>query len=310
MQYHFIINPQAGSGKGKLAWESLESQLNQEGINYRAFWSKYAGHPRTLARNLGQQHLQDSCVVVIGGDGTLHEVIQGLMSTSMDDPIPTAYIPAGTGNDFARAYRISFDPLTAWQQIKNNRQQHWINVGVYKNYSQEGIFLNNLGIGFDASIVNRTVDSKMRDFLNHHHIGKLAYSTKAVDSLIHQPGFHLQVQHGGQIIDFPRAFLVICSNHPYIGGGIKVAPDQQITQPEFELAIVERRHWATLLWSTLMFAGGRLIHSRFAHIFRGSEMNYRISSPQYGQADGEVLGKRTFDLHISSRRWPMWELRR
>lgn len=309
MKYLFIINPCAGGGKGKTAWSKVQAQLAATpGIQFDCITSRYVGQPRELAAQAAQRNDLD-CLVVVGGDGTLHEVITGLMTVQQDDPLPVAYIPAGTGNDFARGYGITTDPRQALVQILTNQRTHRINIGHYHDYSQncDGIFLNNFGIGFDAAIVHATNHSRAKTFLNHHHLGTFAYIYKAVRVFFTQPAFQVKIQDGRQLQTFNHAFLLVASNHPYIGGGVRIAADQRIDQQELELVVVEKRHWSTLLWAMLMFASGHLITSRFAHLFRGKALRYQVTSAQYGQIDGDEPGKRAFDLVLSCCSYPFWQ---
>lgn len=179
-------------------------------------------------------------------------------------------------------------------------------MGTYRDASsaQHGIFLNNFGIGFDAAIVHATNNSRAKNFLNHHHLGTFSYIFKAVKVLFTQSPFEVQVN--GQV--FKQAFLLVASNHPYIGGGIKVAPDQRVDQRQLELVIVEKRHWLTLIWSMLMFAFGRIPYSRYSRVFHGTTLNYCVKPAEYGQIDGEEPGRRAFQLTLSCCSYPFWQL--
>ncbi|WHO86515.1 diacylglycerol/lipid kinase family protein [Limosilactobacillus oris] len=308
MRYLFLINPHSGSGKGMTVWQKVHHYLASQQIDYRYVFSKYPGHPRKLAARCSQRRPAIDCLVVIGGDGTLHEAFSGLLMTEAPS-CPIAYIPAGTGNDFARGYRISTKPLVALQQILNNRQLHPINVGCYRDLNAEkaGIFLNNFGIGFDAAIVHATNHSRAKEWLNHHHLGTFSYIFKAVHVLFTQPAFELRVACQGKEKVFPRAFLAIASNHPYIGGGICVAPDQRIDVRQLELVVVEKRGWLSLLGAMLAFASGRITSSSSAHVFRDSQLSYRVRPAQYGQIDGEEPGRRAFSLELTCRDYPVWQ---
>ena len=309
MKYHFIINPCAGGGKARTAWQQVQAALTATPeVEYDHVTSRFAGQPRELAIQAAQRGDCD-CLVVVGGDGTLHEVITGLMTTRQDDPLPVAYIPAGTGNDFARGYGISTDPRQALGQILTTRRAHRINIGHYHDASRgcDGIFLNNFGIGFDAAIVHATNHSRAKAFLNHHHLGTFAYIYKAVRVLFSQPAFRVTVNAGGHQWTFDHAFLLVASNHPYIGGGVKIAADQHIDRRELELVVVEKRRWPVLLWAMLMFASGHLVESRLAHLFRGEKLRYAVTPAQYGQIDGDEPGKHAFDLTLDCRSYPLWQ---
>ena len=306
MKYYFLVNPCSGSGKGKQVWQQVATYLATTAVDYNSVLSKYPGHPHKIAAELAPHHQEIDCLVVIGGDGTLHEVISGLIDGSQNNRLPVAYIPAGTGNDFARGYGISTRPLEALQQILQNRQERVINVGHYYDSlsGQQGIFLNNFGIGFDAAIVHATNNSRAKDFLNHHHLGTFSYIFKAVKVLFTQPPFSVRINDRQ---DFTHAFLLVASNHPFIGGGIKVAPGQRVDKRQLELVVVEKHHWLTLIWSMLMFAGGHLPASRYAHVFRGTQLKYQIKPAQYGQIDGEEPGKHAFNLELTCCDYPFWQ---
>ena len=114
-------------------------------------------------------------VMVVGGDGTLHETLNGLIKANSS--LPLAYIPAGSGNDFARGYGLSQDPMTALQQALDAQHPTPINVGHYYDAikQEEGYFLNNLGVGFDAAIVSQANASSAKKRLNRWHLGNLSY---------------------------------------------------------------------------------------------------------------------------------------
>lgn len=308
VRYLFLINPHSGSGKGMKAWRQIHQYLQEQQIDFRYVFSKYPEHPRELAAMCVQDNSAVDCLVVIGGDGTLHEVFTGLL-LSKARTCPVGYIPAGTGNDFARGYRISTKPVVALKQVLANHRPHPINVGRYRelNQGRTGIFLNNFGIGFDAAIVHATNHSRAKEWLNHHHLGTFSYIFKAIQVLFTQPSFEVRVSNQGKETVFPRGFLVIASNHPYIGGGICAAPDQRIDQQQLELVVVEKQNWRTLLPAMIAFVSGRIIYSPYAHVFRGRRLKYCIQPAQYGQIDGEEPGRHAFSLELACQEYPMWQ---
>lgn len=308
-KYLFLINPAAGSGKAANVWRLLQALLAKDNVSYDFRFSKHPGHPRVIARDINKQQKYD-CLVVVGGDGTLHEVINGLyQQQAKQEKMMVAYIPAGTGNDFARGYGISTDPQIALRQILKNDQPREISIGCFKelNSGKHGIFLNNIGIGFDAAIVHATNHSRLKNFLNHHHLGTLSYIAKAIRVFFTQPTFQTVIKSGPGTITLPRTFLLITSNHPYIGGGIVLAPDAKIDHRELELVVVEKRSWWSLLAAMLMFASGRLIYSRQARVIRSRKLEYQIGSPQDCQLDGEEPGKMPYHLRLTCGSYPFWE---
>lgn len=307
-KYLFLINPAAGSGKAADVWRLLQTLLAKENVDYDFCFSKHPGHPRAIANDTGKQR-KYGCLVVVGGDGTLHEVIDGLYQQAKQEKMMVAYIPAGTGNDFARGYGISTDPRIALQQVLKNDRPRKINIGCFQelNSGKHGVFLNNIGIGFDAAIVHATNHSRLKSFLNHHHLGTLSYIAKAIHVFFTQPTFQTVIKDRTGVVTLSRTFLLITSNHPYIGGGVVLAPDAKVDHHELELVVVEKRNWWSLLAAMLMFAGGRLIYSRQARVIRSRKLEYQIGSPQDCQLDGEEPGKMPYHLRLTCGSYPFWE---
>ena len=103
--YYCIVNPSARSGKGKDIWEILEKKFTEKGLEYRAVFTKGPGHATKLAKSLTEPTSQDSDqnnvkkLIVLGGDGTLNEAINGIQDF---ENTLVGYIPIGSSNDFAR----------------------------------------------------------------------------------------------------------------------------------------------------------------------------------------------------------------
>ena len=109
MKYQFIVNPKARSGRGARVWEDLKQILENDGIDFEARCTEYAGQAEEFAAEMtadGEEHL----IVALGGDGTVNEVINGILDCSK---VVFGYIPTGSGNDFTRALKIPTDPQKA-----------------------------------------------------------------------------------------------------------------------------------------------------------------------------------------------------
>lgn len=131
-KYLFLINPAAGSGKAADVWCLLQTLLAKENVDYDFCFSKHPGHPRAIANDTGKQR-KYGCLVVVGGDGTLHEVIDGLYQQAKQEKMMVAYIPAGTGNDFARGYGISTDPRIALQQVLKTTDHGKLTLAAFRS---------------------------------------------------------------------------------------------------------------------------------------------------------------------------------
>lgn len=157
--YHFIINPASRSGRGAKYWGKIETYLKEYQITYTAHISTHSGHVTELMRELTKD-LTDSSdkitVVVIGGDDTVNEALQGIMRF---DKLILGYFPTGSSNDLARDLGISKDPSEALKRILDTPAIHSMDIGTieYKD-SLSGSdswltrhFAVSCSIGYDAA---------------------------------------------------------------------------------------------------------------------------------------------------------------
>lgn len=310
MTFLIILNEHAGSGNAKDTWKIIEPILQKERIDYTFQISQYAGHTTYLAKQYVKniQTVDHPVILIIGGDGTLHEALNGALSIAQSNPVPLAYIPAGSGNDFARGLGMSAKPLTALRQILDCQQPVMINIGRYEETmkNEKGFFINNIGIGLDAAVVSRTNTSASKRRLNKYHLGSLSYLSSVTSALYNQEPFPLMVQVGKTRTLFQKALLVTTSKHPYFGGGVDILPDASVYKPELELIVIERTNWLIILWVAILIALSKHLKSRFVHIFRNPSIHLTTTSIEHGQIDGEIMGNRFFDLHMSVSQYPFW----
>ena len=98
--YNFIVNPNAKGGQGEKLWRRLEKRLAYLGIEYEAFLTTKAGDASVFAANLTKKCREPRIIVIVGGDGIVNEVVDGLC---FGGPVTLGYIPTGSGNDLARS---------------------------------------------------------------------------------------------------------------------------------------------------------------------------------------------------------------
>ena len=119
-----IANPTSCNGKALKIWPALEYELKHRNWEYSFRWTAYPGHSRKLIDDaIGQN---PDIIVAMGGDGTVHEVIDEYYKKSPDRNIPITALPLGTGNDWARYWHIPHDVL-AWLETVS-----YTHLDVYK----------------------------------------------------------------------------------------------------------------------------------------------------------------------------------
>ncbi|MDU5512166.1 YegS/Rv2252/BmrU family lipid kinase [Enterococcus gilvus] len=317
--YHILINPAAGSGNAAKTAEKIIHLLDDGDYTYTPYYTERPGDEREIVNRLSdllspwsefceKDHVDNSfhLLVVIGGDGTLHQVVNQFFA--LDLQLPVSYIPAGSGNDFARGIGLSRDPEKAFEQITSAIQPQPINVFHYdeKISEEQGIILNNVGIGLDALIVATTNASNSKKVLNKYRLGSASYALYLVKAIFTQKTFPILVELNGQTLNFERTFLCTTTNIPYFGGGIAIAPMADPKKEAIDLVVVEKPNMLAILRFLLQLVRKKHTQNKHYRHFTSSKIRIVSVVPQYGQADGENMGERSFDMNFSTATQYIW----
>lgn len=310
---HLLVNQQAGSGKGARQCKEVKRQLTKRDIPFQTYLTDYAGHEKEIVESLLSGPLKPyeegkpltDLLVVLGGDGTLHEVVNALKHYP---EIPIAYIPSGSGNDFARGVGIPRKVNQALERILNTTYPKSVSLmqatDVHSNETK--LILNNVGVGIDAKIVATANHSKAKSLLNQLKLGSLSYVSAAFSSIFKQPSFPLIVETDGAKQEFKKAFLCTTTNHPYFGGGVAIDPTASVFTDDIHLIVVEKIFPLSLAWLIIKLFFKQHLTSPHLHRFIDSELILTCPVAQNGQADGEELGEREFKLHFKTTHRLFW----
>lgn len=296
---HLLVNLKSGSDKGAKALKEIEAVLKKEKLAYNIQISTYPGQLVPIATKTANEiNNNHECIVVVGGDGSLNQALNGVKS-SLHPDTPLAYFPAGTGNDFARAAKLQNNPLKFIKKIKNHPTVTNVDCGRYQDLltGEEKYFVNNLGIGFDAFVVNKTNHSKLKTKFNKINIGNLTYGINIAQALKKQDNFKVKILTNEHTYSYDHAYLVTTTNHPYFGGGVPILPIANIYNHKLDIAIVEKPNLAKFLYlfSKLLLNGSHMQSKQF-HYFEANKIEVETYQAEYGQLDGEELNRRKFHL--------------
>lgn len=302
-EFYLIVNPISGSNKGSEVFKEVKRELDKRKITYFFEVSHYSGQTPLLAKATANRIKNDSqkILLVIGGDGSLNQTLNGVKKSDYPDT-PIAYLPAGTGNDFAKATKLIQDPSKLIDKLLKNPIISKIDcIQCHDLDRNTNTYLaNNLGIGFDAYVVAQTNNSKLRDRLNYFNIGNLSYGINILNALANQETFEATISLNHQIHHFKDAYLVTTTNHPYFGGGVPILPIADPTSHKLYTIVVEKPSTLKFiyLFSKLLRNGSHMKNPHF-HYYEGKKISVRTKPLEFGQIDGEELGSRNFDLEFS-----------
>ncbi|MGM8215664.1 diacylglycerol/lipid kinase family protein [Bacillaceae bacterium W0354] len=276
--YVFIINPKAGNGRGlKIVEDYLKENKNIKN-QCKTFYTEYEGHAEKLAEQIAEIYEANiKLLFVVGGDGTLFEVINGIKKYPR---IPFSFVPVGSGNDFARGCQTSLDPKEHIVQSieKGILNPYWL--GTYrtnfKNFKHHNLFASSLGFGFDAEVAERVNRSRFKKILNRLKLTSIIYIFGLIVTVFIYKPKNITLKTDQKERQLTNVWMLTVSNHPYFGGGMKIAPNATINKEHFTLTIVHNiPRWKLLIMFMTVFFG---THTKLKEVEQFTATELKISS--------------------------------
>lgn len=296
---YFIVNPAARNGHCLKTWHMVEKKLMERGIHYFAFFTEHAGHARELAGEIARKQTGESTIIVaVGGDGTVHEVINGIHHYP---DVSFGFIPGGSGNDFSRGFRIPSDPIKALEVLEKLMEKEGMLIDVGKisfENKEQRYFINNMGAGFDALISYEVNHSKAKAILNKLSLGRLVYAYFLLKKVAVYKRCDITLTIDGEKRLFDDAWFITVSNQPFYGGGMKIAPEALMDDGLFDITAVHRLSRLKLLFVFISVFWGKHIHFKEVKTFKGKSVLINSSDPIHVHADGENIGYTPLSIQL------------
>lgn len=274
-----ILNPMADMGNAWRVARDLRSITEQHG---GVDWSGtvYPGHAIELAQQAGEQGYD--MVVAMGGDGTVHEVINGLMKVPEEKRPILGIVPVGSGNDFAHGIHASRKPTEALTCALDG-EASTVDLGLMTDeHGRKEFFDNTLGIGFGAVV---TIRSHQLPVVR----GFLMYLTAVIQTIIlNHNAMAMKIETDDHKWQQSVIYLVIC-NGPREGGGFLIAPEAEIDDGLFHYTMITNVSRAMMFRIVPEVMKGT--HGRFKQVRMGTCKKFTLSAdrPLYIHADGEIF---------------------
>jgi diacylglycerol kinase (ATP) len=273
---YLLGNPASGRGRGAAALARAEGLLRDQGVSAVVLRTSGPADAIRLAREAAAAGAE--LLLVSGGDGTLRDAVEGLLSVP-GAPHTTAVgiLPSGTGNDLARTLGLP-RRLEAALQVALSGADRALDVWRWNDTP----FVNIAGVGLDAAVAG-AVNRKFRTLR-----GPLAYVAAALDTLPRFSPFALELR-------FPdgewsgKAWLAAFANARCYGGGMQIAPAAQPDDGLLDVVVVAETPRAELLRQLPGLSSGRHVHHPAVKIFRVEAVE-ALAGPQEVTLDGELLG--------------------
>ena len=305
MKWSIILNPTAGSGKAAKEWQrTIAPLLEGKGVGYEVFFTEAAGHATKLVDELiGRGKLY---IAAVGGDGTFHEVVNGIMQQESvpSDKVIFAPIPMGTGNDWARSLGISTSISSSIERLQKGTP-FVQDVGKVSFYNAIGgkdsrYFMNVAGAGFDAFVAQQMGTAPKR-------FGKATYFWELLKSLFSFQNVAIQLQSDSFQTDTP-IFMLNVGIGQYLGSGMKVVPNAVLDDGLFDITFVEKASKWEVMGQLKGLYDGSFVHYHKVKSFQTKHIVIKANEGEtlYLQADGEILGSAPLQFELMPKCLQVW----
>lgn len=285
MKLLLIVNPVAGKNKGETAVNKAARLLEEKQIHYDVKVSEFSGHTIEIARAADLSRFDG--IVAVGGDGTLFEMLNGLLKTHQDFDLPIGQIPVGTGNSFIKDLDIHSIEV-AVEKIARRKTKK-IDVGFFKYPEGEHYFINLLGAGFVANVAHRAKKYKA--------IGPLSYVIGVFEEVVRLQPIPMQMTIDGNAFQRNYIFAEIC-NSTKTGGNMIMAPDAKIDDGLLDVILLNDISKLNLLKVFPQIFKGTHVNDSHVETFTGRHIKIVTETPQRLTPDGEVFGATPIEVSI------------
>ncbi|MBO7185984.1 MAG: diacylglycerol kinase family lipid kinase [Alistipes sp.] len=298
-KWFVIVNPTAGAGKGLTDYPLISKLLRDNSIAHEAVFTEHKHHATELTVSAIDSGYRD--IIVVGGDGTLHEVINGLFiqRTVAPDDVTIAVISAGTGNDWIRMFGIPRRYSEAIRAIKEGYTflQDVAEVTYEEaKYQQRRYMANVAGIGFDAEVLRRTQQSSIK-----RHLGRSGYLWCLIRSFFGHKDTGVKVWVDDRLIYNNLLFSVAMGVGKYNGGGIQQLPDAVADDGLLDITLIRPLHWWHVLFRIRRIFNGQIYSIGHVMHARGSKIRIESTPETPLEIDGELYGDTPIECRVLHR---------
>lgn len=284
-----IVNPTAGGHSIYREWQWLSQRLVDKGLLSDYVYTEGVGHAIELAReaaNTGYNY-----VIAVGGDGTINEVVNGILNSAGSRNTVFGIISAGTTCSFARSVGIPLDIINSCDLL-TSQTRLLIDVGIVE-YQSEGqhlqrFFVNEADVGFGATVVEAS--KHMPNYLGRK-INYLPHIVGGVGSLFSYKNKRIALCVEDETEDNCVCAMVVIANGTYFGGGMCLAPDAKPNDGLLDMVIFGDMGKSEMMKIWPMTYNGRHINHDKVRLRKLKKVVINCAEKILVEADGELLGE-------------------
>lgn len=277
---NFIYNPFAGNGKAKKYYELISDKLKSTATPHKFFETNGKSHATQICKELTSNGEQN--IIVMGGDGTLHEVLNGIVDPSS---VTLGLIPCGSGNDFAASANIPVSPLGSLDIILNGKTKY---IDFMDCSGVRGI--NIIGTGMDVDILDRCYKNKL-------FRGKIKYIISTLISAATYKCKSMAVKADSYEKEH-KCFILCAGNGRCFGGSIPIAPKASIDDGLLDFVLVNDLSLLKRPGALLKLITGKILEQPYTVTNKVKLIRALSEAPVDIEIDGEIYHDMHFNVSV------------
>lgn len=301
--YFFIVNPRAGSGKTMYEWLPAERRLKRLGIPCDIAMTDHKRHATALAQHAAAEGYRR--IIAVGGDGSLHEVFNGICRWCAATGVPTedfliGVVPIGSGNDWIRSLGVPNDTTEVVNMI-HRRSSGVMDVMRVKSSGGKTAYMANIGgVGFDSHVCKRVNTQK-----ESGRRGKLIYLNSLRYTIFNLKSIYISVVADGEVVFTGMCYSVAFGNGKYSGSGMRQVPLAVMDDGLLDYTIIPKTPLLKVVKELPRLFNGTLHQSEYVISGKCRSLQIVPMDEQSGdifELDGEIEGWLPMSIEVTGHR--------
>jgi diacylglycerol kinase (ATP) len=289
MRILLVYNPRAAHSRSQKLLPTVQAFFKAAGIDAVLRLTEAPGHASQIVADT--QFGEYDGVVAAGGDGTLFEVVNGYYENSSPRRIPLGVLPIGTGNAFARDLDLSSEHWPEAVRVIASARTRKCDVGRFTTQGRRMHYLNILGLGFVADVVDTASHMKL--------LGNVAYTIGVLLRTIALKPYGIHIEADGRVIEGANIFTEI-SNTRYTSNFL-MAPSASIDDGLLDVTLLHPINRRRLLQCFPLILTGEHVNMAEVETFKARQIRITTETPKVLTPDGELLGSSPVDIECLAR---------
>ena len=288
--WFIIANPTSGNRNFSKLWKEIQQSLKNKNLDYSFAFTQFSKHEITLVQNAIKIGFRN--IISVGGDGTLHHVVNGIMTQRYvkTSDITISVIPLGTGNDWIKTYNI---PTSIKEAIEIIYKKNIItqDIGVLKSLNTVTYFNNVAGIGYDGYVVSKLESLKK--------FGSISYLIAGFYGMLFYKKSNFNIKINNKVIE-SDCLMVVFGICKYSGGGMQFTEKINTSSGLLNVTIVKNFTLLDLIINLPKLYSGEIVNHKKVATYKTKKIEVSLKKTKpFIQADGELIGAGNVSVSVT-----------